>query len=76
MEENYARCQRNEQKATIEALNNIANPEMTLAFIMAITTGTRLQTVFTLRRCHFEKMSPRKPVNYFYQSRYRHFSGY
>lgn len=47
-----------EQKATIEALNNISNPEMTLAFIMALTTGARLQTVFTLRRCHFEKFYP------------------
>jgi len=44
-----------EQKALIHALKNIANPEMTLAFLIALTTGARLQTVFTLRRCHFEE---------------------
>ncbi len=44
----------NEQKAVVEALKCIANPEMTLSFFLALTTGARLQTVFTLRREHFE----------------------
>lgn len=46
---------KDEQKALIQALKNISNPEMTLAFLIALTTGARLQTVFTLRRQYFEK---------------------
>jgi len=38
-----------EQIAVIEALKYIGNTEMTLAFLIALTTGARLQTVFTIR---------------------------
>ena len=44
---------KDEQQALVESLKRIANTEMTLAFIFALTTGARLQTVFTLRRKHF-----------------------
>ena len=42
-----------QQQALVESLIRIANTEMTLAFLFALTTGARLQTVFTLRRKHF-----------------------
>jgi len=45
----------NEQKIIIECLQRIGNTEMTLGFVIALVTGARLQTVFTLRKCHFEK---------------------
>lgn len=38
-----------QQKSLAIALNNIGNTEMTLAFLIALTTGARIQTVFTLR---------------------------
>ncbi len=38
-----------EQKALIETLLQIDNTEMTLGFLLAILTGARLQTVFTLQ---------------------------
>lgn len=38
-----------EQKALIESLIQIDNTEMTLGFLLALTTGARLQTVFTLQ---------------------------
>ncbi len=38
-----------EQLALFQSLKRIGNTEMTLAFLLAITTGARLQTVFTLR---------------------------
>ena len=44
---------KDEQQALVESLKRIANTEMTLAFIFALTTGARLQSVFTLRRKHF-----------------------
>ena len=44
---------KDEQQALVESLKRIANTEMTLAFKFALTTGARLQTVFTLRRKHF-----------------------
>lgn len=37
-----------EQEAICQALNQIGNPEMTLAFMFGLTTSARLQTVFTL----------------------------
>lgn len=43
-----------EQEILITSLISINNIEMTLAFLVALTTGARLQTVFTLRRCDFE----------------------
>ncbi len=43
-----------EQYAVIDALMKIGNTEMTLSFLIALTTGARLQTVFTLRRHHFQ----------------------
>lgn len=42
-----------EQVALIQALKAIGNTEMTLAFFLALATGARLQTVFTLRRQNF-----------------------
>ena len=43
---------KDEQIALVEALKRIGNTEMTLAFLLALTTGARLQTVFTLRSKH------------------------
>jgi integrase len=43
-----------EQIALVESLRRVGNTEMLLAFLLALTTGARLQTVFTLRRQHFE----------------------
>lgn len=40
---------KDEQEALVKALLKIANTEMTLAFLVALTTGARLQTIFTLR---------------------------
>jgi len=45
-----------EQKAIFTALKKIGNVEMELAFSIAIATGARLQTVFTLRCGHFEEI--------------------
>jgi len=44
-----------EQKIILAALNKIGNSEMTLSFLVALVTGARMQSVFTLRKCHFEK---------------------
>ena len=44
-----------EQNYLFRALNEIGNIEMKLAFLIAIATGARMQTVFTLRQKHFEK---------------------
>lgn len=46
---------KDEQIALIKALKRIENTEMTLAFLIALTTGARMQTVFTLRLKHFSK---------------------
>jgi len=46
-----------EQKIIMESLQGIGNTEMTLGFVIALVTGARLQTVFTLRKCHFEKQA-------------------
>lgn len=45
----------NEQEQTllIQALKNIGNIEMLLAFLLSLTTGARLQTVFTTRKENF-----------------------
>lgn len=45
-----------QQIALFKALKNISNTEMTLSFLIALTTGARIQTVFTLRKKHFEKV--------------------
>jgi len=45
-----------EQKTIIKCLEEIGNTEMTLSFLLALSTGARLQTIFTLRQCHFERM--------------------
>jgi len=44
-----------QQIALVKALKNIGNTEMTLGFLIALITGARIQTVFTLRKKHFEK---------------------
>jgi len=44
-----------QQIALVKALKTIGNTEMTLGFLIALTTGARIQTVFTLRKKHFEK---------------------
>lgn len=49
---------KDEQVAIVKALKDIGNIEMTLSFLIALTTGARLQTVFTLRRCNFAKSLP------------------
>ena len=46
--------QKEEQIAVVESLRRVGNIEMLLAFLLALTTGARLQTVFTLRFQHFE----------------------
>ncbi|EOI6448308.1 tyrosine-type recombinase/integrase [Vibrio parahaemolyticus] len=43
---------KDQQIALVEALQCIGNTEMTLAFLLALTTGARLQTVFTFREQH------------------------
>ncbi len=43
-----------QQFALVRALKTIGNTEMTLGFLIALTTGARIQTVFTLRKKHFE----------------------
>jgi hypothetical protein len=48
-----------EQTMLIKALKAIGNPEMMLSFLFSLTTSARLQTVFTLRRCHFESIYPK-----------------
>ena len=45
-----------QQIALVKALKAIGNTEMTLSFLIALTTGARIQTVFTLRKKHFEKV--------------------
>ncbi len=45
-----------QQIALIKALKTIGNTEMTLGFLIALTTGARIQTVFTLRKKHFERV--------------------
>jgi len=45
---------KDEQKALVESLKRIGNTEMLLAFMIALITGARLQTVFTFRKQHFE----------------------
>lgn len=44
-----------EQIALVESLKNVGNVEMLLSFMLALTTGARLQSVFTLRHTHFSK---------------------
>lgn len=44
---------KSEQIALTDALKSIENTEMSLAFLFALATGARLQTVFTLRRSNF-----------------------
>ena len=48
-----------EQLALTAALMSVGNTEMTLSFLFALTTGARLQTVFTLRKFNFSSI-PRK----------------
>ena len=44
-----------EQVALVESLKKVGNVEMLLSFLFALTTGARLQSVFTLRHTHFSK---------------------
>lgn len=44
-----------QQKCLLQSLKNISNTEMTLAFLISLTTGARIQTVCTLRKRHFSK---------------------
>ncbi len=44
-----------QQKVLMQTLKEIGNTEMTLGFLIALTTGARMQTVYTLRRKHFNK---------------------
>ena len=43
-----------EQESLFKALQKTGNTEMTLAMLIAVTTGARIQTVFTLRLKQFE----------------------
>lgn len=45
---------RAEQEALVDSLRSVNNIEMLLAFLLALTTGARLQTVFTFRVKHFK----------------------
>lgn len=49
---------KDEQYALVNALKSISNIEMMLSFLIALTTGARLQTVFTLRKQNFEMHLP------------------
>ncbi len=42
-----------EQSIILNALREIGNIEMELSFLVALLTGARMQTVFTLRKVHF-----------------------
>ena len=44
------------QKILFQTLKEISNTEMTLGFLIALTTGARMQTVYTLRRKHFARV--------------------
>lgn len=44
----------NEQVLLIQALKYLNNIEMTLIFLIALSTGARLQTILTLRRDNFQ----------------------
>lgn len=44
-----------EQKLIVAALVEIGNVEMMLSFWVALFTGARMQTVFTLRAVHFQR---------------------
>lgn len=44
-----------DQKVLIQILKNIGNQEMLLSFLISLTTGARLQTIFTLRLKHFHR---------------------
>jgi len=44
------------QKILFRTLKEIGNTEMTLGFLIALTTGARMQTVYTLRRKHFARV--------------------
>ena len=50
--------EKQEQYRLVSALKKISNTEMTLAFLLALTTGARMQTIFTFRVGHFEKTVP------------------
>ena len=45
-----------QQIAILKALKTLENTEMTLGFLIALTTGARIQTVFTLRLKHFKRV--------------------
>lgn len=46
----------NEQKVLISLLKECNNIEMFLSFLIALSTGARMQTVFTLRLKHFTRV--------------------
>lgn len=48
--------QQEQQKVLMKTLKMIANTEMTLGFLIALITGARMQTVYTLRRKHFDRI--------------------
>jgi len=47
---------KDEQEILFTTLQKIGNTEMTLAMLIAVTTGARIQTVFTLRLKQFEQL--------------------
>ncbi|MCT7568239.1 tyrosine-type recombinase/integrase [Aliarcobacter butzleri] len=49
-----------EQSLLFRTLNRLGNMEMTLACLIALTTGARIQTVCTLRLKHFERQHSEK----------------
>lgn len=49
---------KDEQIALVESLRKVGNTEMLLSFFFALTTGARMQTVFTLRQKHFSQSLP------------------
>ncbi|OQW70581.1 MAG: hypothetical protein BVN34_00935 [Proteobacteria bacterium ST_bin12] len=49
-----------EQVALVESLRAVGNIEMLLSFMFALTTGARLQTVFTLRKSNFAELLPKE----------------
>jgi len=52
-----------EQKALLIALGKLKNTEMALAFVIALSTGARLQTVLTLRLKNFLPLSLNHKIN-------------
>lgn len=55
---------KDEQIALVNSLRRVGNIEMLLSFMIALTTGARLQTIFTLRRENFVQWLPKNATEH------------